>query len=156
MKYPAFFIAMTTVLLAATAHANDKEYCREFTKTIYVGGRAQQGYGVSCRQPDGSWHITREASTHRYPSAWVDDDHPRPLSKRERQRQFALNQHHRAHAQHVSRHACQHPGRGHHYGWHKPRYYTPAYHGWHTGYAPYSQLSISYESQRSDRFNHYY
>ena len=31
--------------------------CREFTQTIYVGGRAQQGYGTACRQADGSWKI---------------------------------------------------------------------------------------------------
>ena len=32
-------------------------YCREFQQTIVVGGRAQEGYGVACRQPDGSWQI---------------------------------------------------------------------------------------------------
>ena len=32
-------------------------YCREFTQTIYVGGRAEEGYGTACRQPDGSWQI---------------------------------------------------------------------------------------------------
>ena len=30
-------------------------YCREYTQTIYVGGRTQEGYGNACRQPDGSW-----------------------------------------------------------------------------------------------------
>ena len=32
-------------------------YCREFQHTIYVGGKAQEGYGTACRQPDGSWRI---------------------------------------------------------------------------------------------------
>ena len=32
-------------------------FCREYTHTIYVGGRPQQGYGTACRQPDGSWQI---------------------------------------------------------------------------------------------------
>ena len=32
-------------------------YCREFTQTIVVGGRREQGYGTACRQPDGSWQI---------------------------------------------------------------------------------------------------
>lgn len=32
-------------------------YCREYSHTIYVGGRAQEGYGRACRQPDGSWQI---------------------------------------------------------------------------------------------------
>lgn len=33
------------------------EYCREFQHTIYVGGKAEEGYGTACRQPDGSWRI---------------------------------------------------------------------------------------------------
>ena len=32
-------------------------YCREFTQTIQVGGKSEQGYGTACRQPDGSWKI---------------------------------------------------------------------------------------------------
>ena len=31
--------------------------CREFTQTIYVGGKAVEGYGTACRQADGSWKI---------------------------------------------------------------------------------------------------
>ena len=31
--------------------------CREFTQTINVGGRQEEGYGTACRQPDGSWKI---------------------------------------------------------------------------------------------------
>lgn len=33
------------------------EYCREYTQTIVVGGKNQQGHGTACRQPDGSWKI---------------------------------------------------------------------------------------------------
>ncbi len=32
-------------------------YCREFQQTIVVGGRAEEGYGTACRQPDGTWKI---------------------------------------------------------------------------------------------------
>jgi surface antigen len=32
-------------------------YCREYSHTIYIGGRPQQGYGTACREPDGSWRI---------------------------------------------------------------------------------------------------
>jgi len=32
-------------------------YCREYQQTIYVGGRQEQGYGIACQQPDGSWQI---------------------------------------------------------------------------------------------------
>jgi surface antigen len=31
--------------------------CREFTSTITIGGKAEQGYGTACRQPDGTWQI---------------------------------------------------------------------------------------------------
>lgn len=31
--------------------------CREFTSSITIGGKAEQGYGTACRQPDGTWQI---------------------------------------------------------------------------------------------------
>jgi surface antigen len=34
-------------------------YCREYTQTINVGGRLEQGQGRACRQPDGSWQIVQ-------------------------------------------------------------------------------------------------
>ncbi|TVR09708.1 MAG: hypothetical protein EA385_06165 [Salinarimonadaceae bacterium] len=34
-----------------------RDFCREYTHTIYIGGRPQEGYGTACRQPDGSWRI---------------------------------------------------------------------------------------------------
>ena len=34
-----------------------RQYCREYTHTIYIGGRPQEGYGTACREPDGSWRI---------------------------------------------------------------------------------------------------
>jgi len=36
------------------------EYCREFTQTINVGGKSQQGTGTACRNPDGSWRIVSQ------------------------------------------------------------------------------------------------
>ncbi len=33
------------------------QYCREYTQTINVGGRSEEGVGTACRQPDGSWKI---------------------------------------------------------------------------------------------------
>jgi surface antigen len=32
-------------------------HCREYTQTIYVGGRSESGYGTACQQPDGSWRV---------------------------------------------------------------------------------------------------
>lgn len=37
------------------AHA--ERYCREYTRTITVGGIPQSGYGTACYQPDGSWEV---------------------------------------------------------------------------------------------------
>lgn len=34
-------------------------YCREYTQTINVGGRMQEGYGRACRQPDGTWQVVQ-------------------------------------------------------------------------------------------------
>ncbi len=63
MKLRILISTTAMMLSASAAHAyvgGDDAYCREFTKTIYVGGRAQQGYGTSCMQPDGSWQIVQE------------------------------------------------------------------------------------------------
>ena len=35
------------------------QYCREYTQSITVGGKTQEGYGKACRQPDGSWQIAQ-------------------------------------------------------------------------------------------------
>jgi len=32
-------------------------YCREFQQTVVVGGKTEQGYGVACREPDGTWRL---------------------------------------------------------------------------------------------------
>jgi surface antigen len=32
-------------------------YCRDYTHTIYIGGRPRVGSGLACRQPDGTWQI---------------------------------------------------------------------------------------------------
>jgi surface antigen len=31
--------------------------CREFTQTIYVGGKSETAKGTACRNPDGTWRI---------------------------------------------------------------------------------------------------
>lgn len=45
-----------TVTVRNTSVSNGTP-CREFTQTIYVGGKAVEGYGTACRQADGSWKI---------------------------------------------------------------------------------------------------
>jgi surface antigen len=36
---------------------SDGQYCREYTQSIKVGGRVQEGVGVACRSEDGTWRI---------------------------------------------------------------------------------------------------
>ena len=46
-----------TITPQPAVQAPNGELCREFTQTINVGGKSEQGYGRACRQPDGSWKI---------------------------------------------------------------------------------------------------
>jgi surface antigen len=32
--------------------------CRAYSQTIFIAGRAHQGHGTGCKQPDGSWQMT--------------------------------------------------------------------------------------------------
>jgi surface antigen len=39
-------------------YRNDEgQYCRQYTQTIYVDGKARRGKGTACRQQDGTWKI---------------------------------------------------------------------------------------------------
>ena len=46
--------------LSGEAKASGNDYCREYTRTVYIGNRAQDAYGTACLQPDGSWMIVGE------------------------------------------------------------------------------------------------
>lgn len=53
MKKQLIILAAALSALAAPAYAG--QYCREYTQTVYIGGRAVEAYGTACQQPDGSW-----------------------------------------------------------------------------------------------------
>ncbi len=63
-KYIMGVITIALVSLFGTTAAKAERYCREYQKTVYVGGEAQPAYGQACYQPDGSWEIV---STHNAP-----------------------------------------------------------------------------------------
>lgn len=42
------------------AQAYSNNYCREYTRTVYIGNRAQEAYGQACLQPNGDWMIVGE------------------------------------------------------------------------------------------------
>jgi len=46
-----------TVAPGRSYQAQGGGYCREYTQTVTIGGRAERAYGTACRQPDGSWQI---------------------------------------------------------------------------------------------------
>lgn len=48
------------MFLPSEAQAYGNEYCREYTRTVYIGARTQEAYGTACLQPDGSWMIVGE------------------------------------------------------------------------------------------------
>jgi surface antigen len=35
------------------------QLCREFVQDISVGGRTERGWGIACRQDDGSWRVVQ-------------------------------------------------------------------------------------------------
>ncbi len=54
-------IAISVAAVAALPKAASAgDYCREYTRTVYIGARAQEAYGTACLQPDGSWMIVGE------------------------------------------------------------------------------------------------
>jgi len=46
-----------TVTPVRDGRTESGRYCREFRQTITIDGRQREGYGVACRQPDGTWRI---------------------------------------------------------------------------------------------------
>ncbi len=50
-------LACALSMFSTPSEAREHEYCREYTKTIRIGGDIHRGYGKACLQPDGSWKI---------------------------------------------------------------------------------------------------
>ena len=46
-----------TITPTKTYQTASGKYCREYTQTVTIGGRTEEAYGKTCRQPDGSWEI---------------------------------------------------------------------------------------------------
>lgn len=54
----AIFAGAALAPFAFSSQAEAAGYCREYQKSIHVGGHIESGYGTACMQPDGSWLIT--------------------------------------------------------------------------------------------------
>ena len=59
-------------LFAGGSQAKAGDYCREYTRTVYVGGIQQQAYGTACLEPDGAWRIADESLNNRYDDGYAD------------------------------------------------------------------------------------
>lgn len=53
-------LALSVAAMAGFTGEAKAEQCREYTRTVYIGARAQEAYGQACLQPDGSWMIVGE------------------------------------------------------------------------------------------------
>lgn len=49
-----------TVTPVREGTSDSGRYCREFQQSVTVAGKTQQGYGIACRQPDGTWRIVNQ------------------------------------------------------------------------------------------------
>lgn len=58
--YKLALAGILATMALAPSEASAEEYCREYTRTISVGGRIQEGYGQACLMPDGDWRIRNE------------------------------------------------------------------------------------------------
>lgn len=47
------------VIPTRTYHDKYGEVCREYTQTIKIGEKTQEGFGKACRRSDGSWEIIK-------------------------------------------------------------------------------------------------
>lgn len=54
------FGMMAFAIAPADANAYSNNYCREYTRTVYIGSQMQEAYGTACLQSDGSWMIVGE------------------------------------------------------------------------------------------------
>ncbi len=56
------------------ASAQAQEYCREYTRTVYIGNREQVAYGTACYQPNGDWKIVDETDQSRIGQRFRNED----------------------------------------------------------------------------------
>ncbi len=69
IKRALFGLGLSFAALSGGAEeAKAGDYCREYTRTVYIGNRMQEAYGNACLQPDGSWMIVGEGLGNDIPS----------------------------------------------------------------------------------------
>lgn len=61
---------------AQAAGRNYDDYCREYTRTVYIGNRQQEAYGTACLQPNGDWKIVDEDDGRRIGQTFRSENMP--------------------------------------------------------------------------------
>jgi hypothetical protein len=51
--------ALAALPLISPGKAEAREYCREYTKTIRIGGQVEIGYGQACKRGGDTWEIVK-------------------------------------------------------------------------------------------------
>lgn len=61
IKRALFGIGLSFIALSGGAEeAKANNYCREYTRSVYIGNSTQEAYGTACLQPNGDWMIVGE------------------------------------------------------------------------------------------------
>ena len=65
MKYHYYLIAVFAAALPFFASTQaEAETCRRYTKTIYIDGKREVGFGRACRMDEGIWKIVKVKGPH--------------------------------------------------------------------------------------------
>lgn len=67
-------LALGAVMAFTPAKAQAQDYCREYTRTVYIGNREQVAYGTACYQPNGDWKIVDETDRSRIGQRFRNED----------------------------------------------------------------------------------
>lgn len=67
-------LALGTAIGFMPAKAQAQDYCREYTRTVYIGNREQVAYGTACYQPNGDWKIVDETDQSRIGQRFRNED----------------------------------------------------------------------------------
>lgn len=85
LKFTIFAILfLFGILSTGRAEAYDNGYCRDYTRTVYIGNSVQEAQGTACLQDNGDWVIVGEGLTGDIPAnvndvQYIIHDRPRDV-----------------------------------------------------------------------------
>ncbi len=54
---PVYYQEEQPIVASKGRVVSNDPYCREYQRSVNVGGHMEQSYGTACRQPDGAWKV---------------------------------------------------------------------------------------------------